>query len=368
MLSYCFISRIFKKLGSSSVQVLPTIFNNESKPSCRRPLKHIGIPGWENKSRMVCAVNKMNFFTGFFSKPLLFATLGTLLLAGGCAQMPGVAKEATPFHTGPQMTAENLPDYVVGESFIFDDGRTDTVIEIDGEKITWRDDRGIIRWIHRNFLLPDIAWQNRTRRSSSTTTADAKMLWPLQVGASGRFDYKQSVDANDASTHNEYKQSWQCLVEGTLSLDVPAGTFNVFKIPCYRYLDGTSFWRQTRTFYYAPEVGHYVKRTDTYASRPSRQRELVSYGFNSTALPGNEQAILINTVQKVLNDNADGMATTWNRPDGSLSATLTPLRSFQGANGVACREYQSTYQFKDRKRVNYRTVCKQETGLWQRVP
>lgn len=316
---------------------------------------------------MVCAVNKMNFFSGFFSKSLLFSTLGILLLAGGCAQVPGPAKEATPFYTGPQMATENLPDLAVGESFIFDDGRTDTVIEINGETLTWRDDRGIIRWIHRNFLLPDIGWQNRTRRSKSTTTADAKLLWPLQVGATGRFDYLQSVDANDGSTHNEYKQSWQCMVEGTQSLDVAAGTFNVFKIPCYRYLDGTSFWRQTRTFYYSPEVGYYVKRTDTYASRPSRQRELVSFGFNSTALPGNEQAILINTVQKVLNENADGAATAWNRPDGSLSATLTPLRSFQGTNGESCREYQSTYDVKGRKRVNNRTVCKQGTGLWQRV-
>jgi len=314
-------------------------------------------------------VNTMNFFTRFFSKPLLLSGFGILLIAGGCAQiqLPGTNKEATPFHTGPQMAAENLPVYGVGESFLFDDGRTDTVIEVNDETLTWRDDRGIIRWIHRNFLLPDIGWQNRTRRSTSQTTADAKMLWPLKVAASARFDYQQSVDSNDGSSHNEYKQSWQCIVEGTQTLDVPAGTFSVFKIPCYRYLDGTSFWRQTRTFYYAPKVNHYVKRTDTYANRPSRQRELVSIGFNSTALPANEQAILNNTIQVVLNDNADNVGTTWNRPNGTLSATLTPLRSFQGSKGEQCREYQSTYIIAELNRVNYRTVCKQDTGIWQRI-
>lgn len=309
----------------------------------------------------------MDFFNKFVTKHFLFAGLGLLLLSGGCQQVSGLSKEAKPFHTGPQMAVENLPVYAVGMSFIFDDGRTDTVIEVDDETITWRDDRGIIRWIHRNFLLPDIAWQNRTRRSSSLTTADAKALWPLEVGTNTRFNFKQSVDANDGSTHNEYKQSWQCLVEGTLSLDVPAGTFNVFKVPCYRYLDGTSFWRQTRTFYYAPEINHYVKRTDIYASRPSRQRELVSFGFNSTALPANEQAILNNTVQDVLNNNADNVGTTWKRPDGTLSATLTPLRTFQGTKDEQCREYQSVYQVQGRKRVNYRTVCRTETGIWQRV-
>lgn len=312
-------------------------------------------------------MNTMNFITKHFSKPLLFIGPAVLLIVSGCAQIPGLSKEATPFHTGPKMVEENLPTYAVGESFIFDDGRTDTVIETNGDVLTWRDDRGIVRWIHRNFLLPDIAWQNSTRRSKSTTTAKAKMLWPLKIGSSARFDYQQSVDTNNGSSHNEYKQSWQCLVEGTLSLDVPAGTFNVFKIPCYRYLDGTSAWRQTRTYYYAPEVKHYVKRTDTYASRPSRQRQLVSFGFNSTALPAGEQAILNNLVQEILNKNPDGLATTWKKPDGTLSATLTPLRSFQGAKGEQCREYQSTYVVQGHNRINYRNVCKQDTGLWQRI-
>jgi hypothetical protein len=316
-------------------------------------------------------VNMMDFFTkganSLFNTPLLAAGFCGLMLAGGCSQLPGASKEAKPFHTGPKIPAENLPDYAVGESFIFDDGRTDTVIETDGETISWRDDRGIVRWIHRNFLLPDIAWQNRTRRSKSVTTAAPDMLWPLAIGNTARFDYQQQVEANNGASKREYKQSWQCLVEGTQSLNVPAGTFNVFKIPCHRYVDGTNSWRQTRTFYYAPKVKHYVKRTDTYASRASRQRELVSYGFNSTALPGNEQIALNQAAQKILNENADGVGKTWNRPDGTLSATITPLRTFQGANGQPCREYQSTYTLQGRQRVNYRNVCKLDTGMWQRV-
>lgn len=270
-------------------------------------------------------------------------------------------------NSGPQMGLESLPGYAAGESFMFDDERTETVIDVDGETVTWRDDRGIIRWIHRNFLLPDIGWQNSTRRSRSVTTATPQMLWPLEIGKSARFDFQQNVEANDGSAQNDYKQSWQCVVEGTQSLDVPAGTFNVFVIPCYRYIVGTSTWRQTRTFYYSPKIQHYVKRTDLYASRPSRQRELISVGFNSTALPGNEQAALNRLVQNVLNNNVDGLATRWNRPDGSLKATLTPIRSFQGSKGESCREYQSTYDLPGRQRINYRTVCKQETGLWQRV-
>lgn len=302
-----------------------------------------------------------------YPKTALIAGFCSLLIIAGCGQLPLTQKEIVPVYTGPQMPMENLPTYAVGESFLFDDGRTDTVLETEGELVTWRDDRGIIRWINRNFVFPDSAWQNRTRRSTSTNTADPKMLWPLEIGKSGRFDFIQTVEANDGTGKKEYKQSWQCVVEGTESLDVAAGTYNVFKIPCYRYIFGTDYWRQTRTFYYSPEIKHYVKRTDTYASRPSRSRELVSVGFNSTVLPGNEQAILNNLVQEVLNTSADGVGKTWSRADGTLSATLTPLRSFKGSQGEACREYQSTYDIQGRKRVNYRNVCKQPTGQWQRV-
>jgi len=279
----------------------------------------------------------------------------------------GVQSQAPIFDAGPQMPPENLPDYTVGESFTFDDGRTDTVIDVRGDVVTWRDHLGIIRVKYRNFTIPDISWQNRTRRSTSQTTATPDMLWPLAVGNDARFEFQQTVEANDGSSKREYTQSWECAVAGTESLDVPAGTFNVFKIPCYRYTQGTSNWRQTRTFYYAPAVKHYVMRTDTYSSSPSRRRELVSYGFNSTALPENEQRALNAQLQNALNENADGVASNWRRDDGSLSVTLTPLRTYQDAKGAKCREYSSDYNIRGRTRTNYRNVCKQDGGLWQRV-
>ncbi len=298
-----------------------------------------------------------------FRMAAVFGGLAGLFLAAACAPMQTGQLSAG----GPAMAEEKLPRYATGESFLFDDGRIDTVISVDGETVTWRDDRGILRWIHRNFLLPDIAWQNSSRRSRSQTTAEPGLLWPLQVGNSGRFDFQQTVQANDGSEQNEYRQSWQCEVSGTEVLFVPAGTFDVYKIPCYRYIHGTSTWRQTRTYYYAPRVGHYVKRTDVYASRPSRERSLIGAGFNSTALPGREQAALNTLAQAVLNNNPDGVPSTWSRPDGTLKATLTPLRTFQGANGEQCREYQSAYDVEGRRRVNHRNVCKLATGLWQRV-
>lgn len=295
--------------------------------------------------------------------------MSALLTVTGCAQSDLMGKTETgpAYLAGPALPLEDLPNYTVGEAFVFDDGRTDTVIERSGEKVTWRDDRGIIRYKYRNFMIPDIGWQNNTRRSTSKTTAQPGMLWPLSPGNDVRFEFLQIVDANDGSSHNEYAQSWQCSVESTETIDVPAGTFSVFKIPCHRYTQGTSNWRQTRTHYYAPSVKHYVKRTDVYRSRPSRNRELVSYGFNSTVLAESDQRSLNQTLQAALNTNADGIPAQWNSGNGTLTAKLTPLRTYRGANGVECREYSSSYNVQGRQRTNYRNVCRKADGLWQRV-
>ncbi len=290
-----------------------------------------------------------------------------VLFLGGCGAIKGIGVSPNqPDFSGPAIPLVQLPEYSVGESFIYDDGRTETVIETTNQTVTWRDDRGIIRTKYRNFLLPDISWQNNARRSRSSTTADPGLLWPLAVGNDARFDYKQTVEDNDGSSRKDYSQSWQCQVEGTETIDAPIGTFQAFKIPCYRYTFGTSNFRQRRTFYYAPEIKSYIVRKDTYVNRPSRQRMLVSAEFNSTVLAQGEQQSLSKIAVDALNGNADGVAANWQSSDGKVTAIILPLRTYQGATGNTCREYSSTYTIKGRKLVNFRNLCKQPDDIWQR--
>lgn len=311
------------------------------------------------------------FMTGFSYKQNVSIILAVIAFAAlsGCSVIGAfdTAPKNPVFDGGPKLVKQNLPTYVVGESFTYSDGRTDTVLELNGDTVVWRDDRGVLRTKYRNFLLPDVSWQNRTRRSVSTVTATPGMLWPLAIGNDQKFDYWQTVAANNGSSTNDYKQSWQCVVERTEKLTVEAGVFDVFKIPCYRYIIGTSNFRQRRTFYYAPSVGHYIKRTDTYVSRSSAQRRLVSLGYNSTVLPTSDQSILNRTLQDALNNNPDGIGANWTSGDGNVTATLTPEKSYRDEKGATCREYSSVYTVQGRKRGNKRNVCRQANGLWQRV-
>ena len=292
---------------------------------------------------------------------------------------------------GPAIENNALPTYDVGEAFTYDDGRTDVVIAVRGDKVTWRTANGVIQKGYRNFLIPFFEWQNRTRRSRARITAKPDMLWPLATGKEQSFEVKQTITSNDGLTTAEIEQSWQCIVDGTEKITVPAGTFDTYRISCFRYLPGTRFWRQTRTFNYAPAIGHYVMREDTYATGPSRRRELVSAGFSSTALDTADQTTLIATFQAAMANNKDGVGSPWRSADGKLTAMLTPTRTYQERiqipvdQGAAkrnpaqnstpemrfvtatCRDYVSAYRVNNRIRQNNRKVCRHPDGRWRRA-
>ncbi len=305
------------------------------------------------------------------SKPLI--VFGLILALGGCQAMETLlanpnSKPKISFNTGPQLPPAAMPRYAVGEAFTYDDNRTDTVIAARGGLVTWRTDRGIINRQSHDFLLPPVSWQTKTRRSRAVITAGTGTLWPLRIGNKARFDVSRVISGNDGSGERELLQSWQCVVEGTERLNVKAGSFDTFRIPCFRYSHNTSNWRQTRTYYYAPRIGHYVVREDTYVNRASKRRELVSAGFSSKALPKSDQTSLIRAFRNTMNKNRDFAARAWKSADGRVSATLTPKRTFKNVRGNTCRDYTSTYRLGAQTRTNNKRACKQADGQWTVVP
>lgn len=279
----------------------------------------------------------------------------------------------TAIDAGPKLAPAALPRYAVGESFAFSDGRRETVLKTKGMAVTWRDHYGNTITRLNNFLIPPLAWESRTRKSTAETNVSPEWLWPLTVGGDGEFDFRQAIERKNGKlgsklpSRRELARSWRCSVEQTEKVKVMAGTFDAYRVSCFRYRLGTEEWRQTRTYYYAPAVGHYILREDHYASRPSRRIELVSHGFNSTVLPETDQAALNRLLQDVLNRNADGVGTVWRSATEDLSVTLTPIRTYKDDAGITCREYSSAYHLGDRVRSNFRNVCHSTAGIWKRI-
>jgi len=217
----------------------------------------------------------------------------------GCEGVRGLVAELTAnrseprvnHRVGPKLAPAPLPRYGVGRSFTFGDGRRETVLGAEGEVLTWRKNRFSTAVAYRNFLIPPLSWETRNRRSRSRITAAARMLWPLRVGNDQRFELTQVIEAKgDArlrggKTRIEFKRSWRCVVERMERLTVPAGTFDTYRIACFRFRPGGTTWRQTRIYHYAPKIGHFVSRQDVYAARPGRRIQLTEAGFDSRAAP-----------------------------------------------------------------------------------
>lgn len=280
----------------------------------------------------------------------------SVLLLGACAEI----QKLRPSELALPLAA--VPDYALGELYVYDDGRTETVIAKEGAILTWRTNNGVVRKTYRNFAIPYLNWQTATRRGTSKTDAKPNMLWPLQVGNTGNFNFTRTAEDNDGKNSRQYKQSWQCKVDGTETVRITLGSYDTFKIVCHRYNGKT--WRQTRTFNYAPLIGHYVLRRDNYRSGPSARRELVSYGFNSSVFSASDQQRLTKTVQKALSKNKNGDISYWRSAKGSANIGINPMTTQTNSKGLVCRSYEGVFSDNQRIRTNRRYACRRADGVW----
>ncbi len=71
---------------------------------------------------------------------------------------------------GPKLLPAELPSYTAGEFFKFDKGIVNTVQSKSGNIVEWKNNYNITRRALSNFVIPDLAWTNRTRKSKGETT------------------------------------------------------------------------------------------------------------------------------------------------------------------------------------------------------
>ncbi len=294
----------------------------------------------------------------YMKKPLalVLPVFLVIILIGGCAKIDALKS--------PELVLPPaaIPDYAVGERYDYDNGRSEIVIAREGKILTWRTNNGVVRKTYRNFMVPYLSWQTATRRGDSITNAAPEMLWPLQVGNAKSFNFTRTAADNDGGNPREYKQNWKCSVAKTEIIRIALGSYDTFKIVCHRYKGKT--WRQTRTFNYAPLIGHYILRRDSYLSGPSDRRELVSYGFSSSVFSTPEQQHLTQTVQQMLSDNSNGEVTYWRSANGGTSIGLTPLSRETNSKGLTCRSYKGVFSNNQRIRTNRRYACQRADGVW----
>lgn len=71
--------------------------------------------------------------------------------------------------------------------------------------------------------------------------------------------------------------------------------------------------------------------------------------------------------QRALEGSPTGSAVPWTNPDTGHTGVVTPVRTYQVADGVYCREYQQVVTIDGREQRSFGTACRQPDGSWKVV-
>jgi surface antigen len=296
--------------------------------------------------------------------PLFLVLTGILSIFSGCSShLPKPVNDSVDYELPPA----SLPTYTPGEYFIFDNNFHMTVADIQEGLVTWKYSNDAMGVGYNDFLIPLGRTERIGERTETVSSVNLTDLWPLQNNKETNFETTQTIFATDASLTREVTRTWNCQVEGTAKVNVPAGNFDTFVINCKRFSGTDHGWRGNDRYYYSPDLNHYVMLERTSARRSAKTQKLTGYGFNSTYLPEKDQIQLRKLLQTVLNRHADGVAGTWTSSSKKISAMLIPTKSFSDSTQRKCREYRSVYSVEGRIREHVRELCHTQGGSWQRT-
>jgi surface antigen len=71
--------------------------------------------------------------------------------------------------------------------------------------------------------------------------------------------------------------------------------------------------------------------------------------------------------QQALEGSPVGAPVPWTNPDTGHTGAVTPVRTYQVADGRYCREYQQVVTIDGREQRSFGTACRQPDGSWKVV-
>ena len=295
---------------------------------------------------------------------LLF--LGLIVLIG-CSTAPRPV--------GPNIATAPLPSYEVGTTYVYSNGSWETVAAVSPQLITWQNHRGSIFNRYPDFTYRSVNWKTRTREGSRRFGSFSyyfvkgnNSLWPLQTGNISSFSEMVTSRKLDGP-EKSYRVNWTCEVIGTERVAVMAGEFDTWKIDCKRYNNfrepSKARVLETRTWYYAPEIKHYVMARRQYASRkPARRLELLAVLPPANGLSDATRDQMNTAFQTALEYKKRGESATWSMPSTSWSGQVTPTKTFKLADGRYSRQYIQEVNHPDGQRIYHGLAVRDSDGVW----
>lgn len=301
-----------------------------------------------------------------FQTPVLYSIL-CAGMAASLGALPAPAAEPVP-----------LPSYQPGMTFLYSNGRWETVEAVDVDRITWRNHRGNTSVGSPDFTYRRQEWQTRTRRGTRQIRArrvwlgesDPMSLWPLAVGNKARYIETGRYQDKDGRWRT-YMSQWRAEVVGRERIRVLAGEFDTWKIMAYRFSSGTAYTRRSRlrekrTWYFAPAVGHYVRFTKDYLGRkPLNSVDLVSVRPRLNHLESPVKSAIEANFQMALEKKRSGQPLPWKLPGQSASGSTRPTATFRVAGDRYCRQYVQEVRIGQGGNTYFGMACRDPQGQWR---
>lgn len=292
--------------------------------------------------------------------------LATAALLGGCTGLD------TRTGSGPALERSPLPGYVSGERYYYNNGRTERVDSTRGDRVTWKDDRGIRLTRSRSPVYPELERKaNSSHIEHRIDGMDNGELWPLSGGRSTDFVSDKTRTDKRTGRVNTKRRYWICRVDGTETVQVRMGTFDTWRVACERVHRKKAQKNKLRTWYYAPEVGHYVLKTygRKYDPKPYRRIELTGIRPPTKALGVDSKARKREyaSFQKALEKAASGETVTWKDRKSGVVVRTTPTATLQTGDGHYCRTYRQEISPNPGNRIYPGIACRSDDGRW-RIP
>ena len=219
-------------------------------------------------------------------RPALLVAVALLL--SGCFETlgiktPGAETPSFGLAEPPQyvdLAPAPLPSYRAGDSFAYRDGngieRRRTVVRVAGDRVDWITEENYRFTSSRNFALPPLAWDGPSSAGEMLGRLGMALPWPLRAGNHADITVRYRKRYKTQGATKEYEENWSCRVNRPRVVTVPAGAFDAYEVVCKR-LNANRRVTRTHIWYYAPKIGHFIKRTKKYNSKPDKTIELVGY-------------------------------------------------------------------------------------------
>jgi hypothetical protein len=297
---------------------------------------------------------------------MLFLTILALTIAG-CTAAPQSSRS--------NPASEPLPVYRQGTTFVYSDGTWETVAAVAANVVTWKDYRGYTATGTPDFTHRPVYYETHTRTGTRTFKPREDLivmgnptLWPLSAGKRASYTEVGTWTEKQDGSQNSYSNTWSCEVAGTERVAVAAGEFETWKIICTRSSVFAPGARprpeEIKTWYYAPQIGHYVLATSNYLyDKASRRQELLAVLPPQEDLPAQARSKMNESFQNALERQMSGAPAFWSMP-GTASGEITPSGTFKLAHGTYCRRYVQELNLPHDQQTYYGLACRDSDGRW----